>query len=81
MDIEDVVREMIINELRWTGPAGELSSTYRLLDNGAIDSQGMFELVGLLERRYDIEIDDEDLVPENFETIADIAALVLSKRE
>ncbi len=81
VDFDNTIREMIIRDLRWSGSASELTSSYPLLDNGAIDSQGIYQLVVLLEERYDVEIDDDDLVPENFETIADIAALVASKRE
>lgn len=80
MEIEDSIRDMIVKELRWAGPTADLTNSYGLLDNGVIDSQGIFQLVGLLEERYDIEIDDEDLVPENFETIGDVASLVRAKR-
>ena len=45
-----------------------------------IDSLGMLKLVSLIEQEFDIEIDDDDVVPDNWRTIKHIAALVESKR-
>jgi acyl carrier protein len=45
-----------------------------------LDSLGLFQLVGYLESEFDVEIDDEELVPGNFGTIEDIAKLVEAKR-
>jgi acyl carrier protein len=52
-----------------------------LLQSGLIDSLGMMELVAFLEQTFEVHIEDEDLVPENFETISAIARLVESKRD
>ena len=51
-----------------------------LLEAGAIDSVAVLELVALLEQRYGITVADDELVPENFETIQAIAAFVAGKR-
>ena len=45
-----------------------------------LDSMGIFDLVTHLEQRYGVVIFDEELVPENFGTVAAIARLVESKR-
>ena len=45
-----------------------------------IDSLSMLKLVSLIEQEFDIEIDDDDVVPDNWRTIKHIAALVESKR-
>lgn len=47
-----------------------------LLKNEALDSLGIAQLVAALEEEFDLEIDAEDIVPENFQTIRAIAALV-----
>ena len=51
-----------------------------LLDSGLIDSVGIFELVGFLEETFAIKIDDEQIVPEHFETVAQLAAFVEKTR-
>lgn len=50
-----------------------------LLESGALDSLGVVQLTMLLADRYDIEIDDDDFVPENFESVSSLAKFVKSK--
>jgi len=51
-----------------------------LLDSGLIDSTGIFELVTFLEETFGIKVEDEEIVPEHFETAAQIAAYVERKK-
>ena len=51
-----------------------------LLDSGLVDSTGIFELVGFLEDNFGVKIEDEEIVPEHFETSAMVAAFVERKR-
>ncbi len=50
-----------------------------LLDSGIIDSMGTLELVQFLEDDLGIEVSEEDMVADHFESIATIATLVASK--
>lgn len=50
-----------------------------LLGSGLLDSVGAFQLVGMLERTYGIDIPDAEIVPENFDSVPQIAALVARK--
>ena len=43
-----------------------------LLEAGIIDSTGILELINHLEERYGIKVNDDELVPENLDTIASI---------
>ena len=47
-----------------------------MIEDGMIDSVEMMELVAELEREYNIEIEPEDIIPENFKTIDTIVELV-----
>jgi acyl carrier protein len=51
-----------------------------LLDSGLIDSTGIFELVTFLEETFGIKVEDEEIVPEHFETAAQVAAYVERKK-
>jgi acyl carrier protein len=73
------IRHLIVNEFSWSGDGGQLADDYLLLENAVIDSLGIHQLVTFLESTYGIEIEDEDLVPENFETLATIASMVERK--
>lgn len=80
MSTEQKIRELIVGNLSWGGSWSEVTDDYPLLDNHVIDSFGMLKLISLVEEEFDVEIDDEDIVPGNFRTIGDIALLVESKR-
>jgi acyl carrier protein len=58
----------------------KLEDTDPLLQSGIIDSMGILDLVGHLETTFDISVADDDLVPENFDSIETIAAFVEKKQ-
>lgn len=78
MDLEHDVRTFVVENFL-LGDGNDLISSQSLLDAGVIDSTGVLELVSFLERTYQIRIDDEDLVPENLDSIASIAQFVQRK--
>ena len=57
-----------------------LTGSASLIEAGIIDSTGVLELVGFLEERYDIEIKDSELVPENLDSIDNVVRFVGAKR-
>jgi acyl carrier protein len=57
-----------------------LPSSSSLIEAGVIDSMGVLELVAFLEETYDIRIGDDELVPENLDTIANIVGFVTQKQ-
>jgi acyl carrier protein len=77
MTTEATLRRFIIDELSFAGDASLLEDDdYPLLENDVIDSLGVFQLVSFLETEFAIEVDDDELVPDNFGSIRLIAALV-----
>ncbi len=50
-----------------------------LLEQGIIDSLGVLELVRYVESEFRVEVSDEDLFPENFETIAALTGFIQRK--
>ena len=59
-------------------PVGDDDS---LLESDLIDSTGAMELVLFLEETFDIVVDDDEIDPENLDTINLIAEFVERKRE
>jgi acyl carrier protein len=51
-----------------------------LVEGGIIDSTGVMELIEFLESQFGIEVSDEDTVPSNLDTIANLTAFVLRKQ-
>ena len=51
-----------------------------LLNGGVIDSLGILEVVSFIEQQFAITVEDEDLLPENFQSIDHMVAFVQKKR-
>ena len=50
-----------------------------LLETGVIDSTGVLELVGFIEETYGIKVENEEITPENLDTILGITCFVQQK--
>jgi acyl carrier protein len=77
---EEQIKYLMASNLHWSGSWEEVDVDYPLLEMQVVDSLGMVTLISLLEDEFDVEIDDRDVVPSNFESIGRIAALIESKR-
>jgi acyl carrier protein len=51
-----------------------------LLETGLLDSLGILDVVEFVEQRIGIPMSDDDLVPENFQTVEDISAFLVRKQ-
>ncbi len=58
---------------------GDVSDTLALTSQGVIDSTGVLELIMYVEDTYRIAVADEDIMPENFDSISAIGAYVERK--
>ncbi len=52
----------------------------QLLENGLLDSLGILDVVTYLEEEFNISVLDEELIPDNFQSISKISAYVLMKK-
>ena len=78
MKVESRVREFLKSELG--KDVSKLGGEDSLLESGTIDSMGVLRLVTFLEEEYAIKVEDDDLMPENFDTIDAIGAFVERRR-
>lgn len=69
--MKDKIRSFIVENFLFGQDEG-LSDTSSFLDEGIIDSTGILELVNFIEEEFSITIDDEDLVPENLDSINNV---------
>ena len=69
-------RDFINENFRFmTGGAG-LADDDSLLEKGVIDSTGVLELVQFIESKFNLHLADEDLVPENLDSVANLVSFV-----
>lgn len=78
--IETEVRQYILDNFLFGRTEVELSSDASFLDLGIIDSTGVLELVTFLEDKYQIKIEDEELVPANLDSLKGITQFVEARR-
>lgn len=76
MEVERRVREYVVNELLYDREIAALGDDDSLLGPGLLDSVGVLRLVAWIEEEFGVQVPDEDVVPENLETVARLAALV-----
>jgi acyl carrier protein len=78
-DIESDVRNFVITNFLF-GQAVDLQPNDSLLGRGLIDSTGVLELVDFLEEYYAITVEDEEVIPDNLDSLKNIATYVAGKR-
>ncbi|NWG13812.1 MAG: acyl carrier protein [Acidobacteria bacterium] len=72
MDRKTELMEFVKEELLH-GRKSDLRDDEDLLSAGIIDSLGILQLVGFVEKRYGVQVPDEDVVYENFHSIRALA--------
>ncbi|NLI80123.1 MAG: acyl carrier protein [Deltaproteobacteria bacterium] len=73
------VRHFIIENFLFGDSGNGLKETDSLLEKGIIDSTGVLELVSHLEETYGFRVEDEELIPENLDSIANVTGYILRK--
>jgi acyl carrier protein len=74
------IREFIIENFLF-GNANGLEDGTSFLEEGIIDSTGILELVTYLEEEFEITIEDEELIPENLDSINNVNVYLEMKME
>jgi acyl carrier protein len=75
MNREQQIRAYIVDNFL-LGDSGGLDDGQSLLESGVIDSTGFMELALFVEETFGVKVEDRDFVPENFDSIRNLAAFV-----
>ena len=78
MKNKEKIRGFIVTNF-YVQAEADLSDDASLLDLGIIDSTGVLEVITFLEEAFGIEVADDELIPENLESIGRIASFVERK--
>jgi len=78
-DVKPTLRQFIIDNFLFGDDSG-LADDTSFLEEGIIDSTGMLELITFLEETFSIQLDDEELIPENLDSINNLVSF-LSKKQ
>lgn len=77
-EIRKKIRTMIVENFLF-GNSDGLSDDTSFLEEGIIDSTGVLELVNYIEESFSIQIEDEELIPENLDSISNVENFIKSK--
>lgn len=77
--IQNEIRAFVVENFLFGQQHITLASDESFLDGGVIDSTGVLELVAFLEQRYAIAVADDDLIPDNLDSIERVALFVERK--
>ena len=79
MDIKKQVRAFITSNFYVADPS-TLADDASLLDQGIIDSTGVLEIIMFLEDTFGFKVADSEMMPENLDSIENIASFVARRR-
>ena len=74
-DVKNKIRTFIIENYLFGDDEG-LEEGTSFLDEGIIDSTGILELIDFISEEFNITVEDEELVPENLDSINNVAAFI-----
>jgi acyl carrier protein len=76
----EILKQFLVDEkMVSSSEAVDLAENVSLLETGVIDSLNLMRLVLFIEKRFQIKVSDDDLIPENFETLNSMLKLIGKK--
>lgn len=76
--IQQEIRHFVIQNFLF-GQDGQLRNDDSFLESGVIDSTGVLELVAFLQEKFQVTIEDDDLVPANLDSIERVTRFIERK--
>ena len=79
MNLKELIKKFILLELINDPNIKNLEDTDPLIEAGIINSLGMMKLIVFLEEKFSIQLTDEELIPENFESVKALSSMAANK--
>jgi acyl carrier protein len=79
-DVRFKMRAYIMDNFLMSEDDTVLEDGQSLLDTGVIDSTGVLELIQCLEETFGIAVEDDELIPENLDSVDNLVAFVGRKQ-
>lgn len=75
--VREQIRDFIKMNFLYDGDTSTLSDSESFLGAGIVDSTGVLELVLFVEEAYGLHVDQDDLLPENFDSVENLTQYVM----
>jgi acyl carrier protein len=76
--INEKIAQFIVDTFLYGGQKG-LANDASLTESGIVDSTGILELISFLEREFSITVEDNELVPENLDSLERLSQFISRK--
>jgi len=77
--IEEQIREYVVDNFLFSEDGYHLPEDASFLEEGIVDSTGVLELVMFVEETFNITVEDDEILPENFDSVSQLAAYIRRK--
>ena len=79
MDIKMSIKEFVFEEMTENGFKGDIGNGDSLIDLDILDSLSMLKLLSFFDEKFNIFLSEDELDPDNFETINLISQFIQMK--
>jgi acyl carrier protein len=79
MSTKETIREFILSNFLKGSELTTLVDDASFLEEGIIDSVGVLELVAFIEENFNCRVEDEEIVPDNLDSVNRLVVFVQSK--
>ena len=79
MEIKEKLKDFIANNLLFSDNGFRYDDDASFLEEGIVDSIGVLELVAFVDESFDMEVEDHEVTPDNFDSVNKLAAYIQSK--
>ena len=80
-DILSTIKSFIIENFLFGNDSEMIENKESFMENGIIDSTGILELIEFVEEKYEITIGDDELLPENLDSLDNISTFIILKKK
>ncbi|MEJ2395033.1 MAG: acyl carrier protein [Candidatus Thiodiazotropha sp.] len=81
MSVESKIRSFILDNFIFSDDDDALKNEDSFLDNGILDSTGILEVIFFLDEEFSIKVNDDELIPENLDSVDRLAAFIKRKTQ
>jgi len=79
-DIQPEIYNFVVENFLF-GKADGLAADDSLVGKGVIDSTGVLELVSFIQDRFGIRMEDQEIIPDNLDSIRNLVTFITRKRQ
>ena len=76
MSAEQQIRDYILENYLFTDDQSALVNEDSFLEKGILDSTGILEMIYFIEDEFGVKVEDEEMVPENLDSVNNLVAFV-----